>query len=159
MKGWRGHFAQLKEWEVRPEASFAVYGERGVIDLLCWHRERRALLVVELKTEIVDVNELIGTIDRKRRLSPAAAREHGWTPASVSVWVIVAAGRTNRRRLAAHQAMLGNAFPDDSGTAKRWLASPTGRLAALSTWRAASSPASLRLDTPRRIGRPRRSVA
>ncbi len=72
------HFEPLPEWLVRPEATFSVYGERGAVDLLCWHAGRRALLVVELKTEIVDVNELLGTLDRKRRLGPAAAKEHGW---------------------------------------------------------------------------------
>jgi transcriptional regulator with XRE-family HTH domain len=153
------HLAELKGWVVRPEATFSVYGERGAIDLLCWHEARRALLVVELKTEIVDVNELLGTLDRKRRLGPAAAREHGWAPATVSVWLIVAASRTNRRRTMAHRTMLGNAFPDDASAVKRWLASPTGRLAALSTWRLPDDRASgHRHDAPRRIRRPLRSV-
>ena len=43
-----------------PEVSFSIYGERGVIDILAWHPGRRALLIIELKTDIVDVNELVG---------------------------------------------------------------------------------------------------
>jgi len=153
------HFEPLPEWLVRPEATFSVYGERGAVDLLCWHEARRALLVVELKTEIVDVNELLGTLDRKRRLGPAAAKEHGWAPATVSVWLIVAASRTNRRRIVAHRTMLANALPDDASEVKRWLANPTGRLAALSTWRLPDDGASgRRLDAPRRIRRPQASV-
>ncbi len=62
----------------RPEVSFAVYGERGVIDILAWHPGERALLVIELKTEIVDIQDLIGTVDRKRRLARVVARDRGW---------------------------------------------------------------------------------
>ena len=71
----------LPAWILAPEVSFSIYGERGVIDILAWHPGRRALLVIELKTEIVDVNELIGTFDRKRRLAARIARERDWDPA------------------------------------------------------------------------------
>ena len=47
-------------WEVVPERSFSKWGERGVIDILGWHAPTRTLLIVELKTEIVDVQRLIG---------------------------------------------------------------------------------------------------
>jgi hypothetical protein len=115
--------------------------------------------VVELKTEIVDVNELLGTLDRKRRLAGAAAREFGWTPASVSVWLVVSAGRTNRRRIRAHRAMLANALPDDHSRVKRWLANPAGSLAALSSWSVAGDQAGPRPDAPRRIRKPSVTVA
>jgi transcriptional regulator with XRE-family HTH domain len=61
-------------WDVRPEVSFSIYGERGVIDLLAWRSSERALLVIELKTEIVDVGEMLGTLDRKARLATKVAR-------------------------------------------------------------------------------------
>jgi transcriptional regulator with XRE-family HTH domain len=153
------HFEPLREWVVRPEATFSVYGERGAVDLLCWHEMRRALLVVELKTEIVDVNELLGTLDRKRRLAGAVAREFGWAPASVSVWLVVSASRTNRRRVLVHRAMLANALPDDPSRVKRWLANPAGSLAALSTWRVPGDQTGPRPDAPRRIRKPPPAVA
>ncbi len=62
-------FGDLPEWIVEPEVSFSIYGERGIIDVLAWRPARRILLVIELKTEIVDVNETLGTLDRKRRLA------------------------------------------------------------------------------------------
>jgi hypothetical protein len=93
--------------------SFSIYGERGVIDLVAWHREREALCVIELKTAIADVNELVGIVDRKRRLAARIVADFGWRPARVSVWVIVAEGRTNRRRIQSHGAMLRAAFPLD----------------------------------------------
>jgi transcriptional regulator with XRE-family HTH domain len=77
-------------WQVEPEVSFSIYGERGFIDQLAWHAASAHLLVVELRTEIVDVNELLGTLDRKARLARTIASERGWRPEMVSVWLIVA---------------------------------------------------------------------
>ncbi len=125
---------QLPAWVLEPEVSFAVYGERGVIDILAWHQARRALLVIELKTDIVDVNDLVGGVDRKRRLARNVARERGWDAGSVSVWVIVAAGRTNRARITAHGAMLRAAYPTDGRVVKRWLRNPDNPVSALSMW-------------------------
>jgi transcriptional regulator with XRE-family HTH domain len=75
-----GMFASLNGWTAVPEVSYSIYGERGVIDILAWHAATRNVLVVELKTEIVDVQELIGRLDQKRRLAPRIARERGWVP-------------------------------------------------------------------------------
>ena len=83
---------ELPAWVLAPEVSFSIYGERGVIDILAWHPGLRALLVIELKTDIVDVNELVGTFDRKRRLAAQIAKERGWDPVSVSAWLIVGDG-------------------------------------------------------------------
>ncbi len=119
-------------WAVAPEASFSIYGERGVVDVLAWHGASRMLLVVELKSELVDIQELIGTLDRKRRLAPRIGRERGWDPVDLAAWVVVAEGRTNRRHAAAHRAVLRTAFPDDGHRLRSWLASPDGPVNGLS---------------------------
>ena len=130
-----GWFAtDLPEWILVPEVSFAVFAERGVIDILAWHPGRRALLIIELKTDIVDVNELIGTMDVRRRLARTIARERGWDPVTISTWAIVAGGRTNQARMTAHRSMLRNAFPVDGRSMRRWLRAPTSAAHALSTW-------------------------
>jgi hypothetical protein len=72
------NFLERPGWLAEPEISFAIYGERGIIDILAWHAGRQMLLVIELKTDIADVNELVGTLDRKRRLAGNVARERGW---------------------------------------------------------------------------------
>lgn len=100
-------------WVVVAEVSFAIYGERGVVDLLAWHEAARTLVVIELKTAIVDVNELIGTLDRKRRLAARIASERGWTARSIGVWLIVGDSRTNRRRVSDHRTILGSGLPRD----------------------------------------------
>lgn len=130
-------FRELPDWVTEPEVSFAVYRERGVIDILAWHPGRRMLLVIELKTDIADVNELVGTVDRKRRLAIQVAAERGWPvgkDTAVSVWVIVAAGPTNRRRVQAHGAMLRAAFPSDGRSIAGWLRNPGRPIRALSFW-------------------------
>ncbi len=69
---------ELPSWILAPEVSFSIFGERGIIDILAWHPGRRALLVIELKTDIVDVNDLLGTMDQRRRLARQIALDRGW---------------------------------------------------------------------------------
>ncbi len=130
-------FRELPGWVMRPEVSFAVYRERGVVDILAYHAGRRMLLVIELKTDIADVNELVGTVDRKRRLAVRIAGGLGWSVDSgtrVATWVIVADGATNRRRIAAHRSMLRAAFPSDGRVMAGWLRDPINPVQALSIW-------------------------
>lgn len=124
-------FGSLDGWLAEPEVSFSIYGERGVIDVFAWHAATRSLLVVELKTEFVDVNELMGTLDRKRRLAPVVAQDRGWAPLSVSTWVLVADSRTNRRVVAAHVLVLRSKLPVDGRTMRAWVRGPVGRVDAL----------------------------
>jgi transcriptional regulator with XRE-family HTH domain len=119
-------------WLLAPEATFAIYGERGVIDILAFHPPTGALLVIELKTALIDVQQLLGAVDRYRRLAAKVARERGWQPQSVGVWVAMRDTKTNRRRAAEHASVLGLALPDDGRSVRRWLRAPTGSLAALS---------------------------
>jgi hypothetical protein len=112
--------------------SFSIYGERGIIDILAWHPGRRILLVIELKTEFVDINELMGSVDRKQRLAWKIARERGWDPVAVGTWVVLPDNRTNRRALAAHETALRAKFPADGRLVRRWLRDPSGRVDALS---------------------------
>ena len=123
--------ATFPGWDVRPEISFSEFGERGVIDLLCWHSSTRALLVVEIKTELVDFGELLGTLDQKQRLARAIGRRVGWDGAIVSSCLLVADSMTNRRRAAEHGALLRSALPNDSRELVRWFKSPVGAVRAL----------------------------
>jgi transcriptional regulator with XRE-family HTH domain len=100
-------------WVVVGEVSFSVYGERGIYDLLAWHEVSGSLVVIELKTAIVDVDELLGTLDRKRRLALRIAGDRGWAAKSVCAWLVVGESRTNRRRVAEHHTLLTSALPLD----------------------------------------------
>ena len=126
--------SDLPGWVVVPEVSFSFYGERGVIDLLAFHAPTGSLLVIELKTLIVDINELVGTLDRKARLARRIASERGWAATSVSRWAIVTRDKTNSRRASVHRSVLRAAYPDDGRRMRSWLRAPAGRVSALSTW-------------------------
>ncbi|MEO5963966.1 MAG: helix-turn-helix domain-containing protein [Candidatus Limnocylindrales bacterium] len=125
-------FASLPDWVAVPEVTFAIFGERGAIDLIAWHAASRSLLVIELKTEIVDVQAMVATLDRKVRLAGQIARDRGWVPATVSSWLVVADGPTNRRHVQAHVAMLRAAYPVDGRSIAGWLRRPVDPIAALS---------------------------
>ncbi len=124
--------SSIPGWAFVPEVSFSEYGERGIIDIFAWHAASRTLLVIELKTEIVEVQETVGTLDRKRRLAAKIGAARGWRPAAVAAWLIVAESSANRRRVAAHRTMLRAAFPNDGREMRRWLLSPVGAPVALS---------------------------
>jgi transcriptional regulator with XRE-family HTH domain len=124
--------AGLDGWASAPEVSFSIYGERGVIDILCWHAATRTLLVIELKTELADVQATVGTLDRKVRLASRIASERGWQPLVVACWLLIAEGATNRRRVEAHRTMLRNAFPVDGRSMAAWLRAPSGPVRAMS---------------------------
>jgi transcriptional regulator with XRE-family HTH domain len=126
--GWIG---AMPGWEVRPEVSFSEFGERGVIDLLCWHDRARVLLVVELKTELVEFGDLLAVLGMKHRLGPKIGRQFGWDPVAVSSCLLVADSMTNRRRAAAHVGLLHAPLPQDGRELVRWLKAPVGSIRAL----------------------------
>jgi transcriptional regulator with XRE-family HTH domain len=120
-------------WEVAPETSFSIFGERGSIDVLAWHPARLMLLVVEVKSRIVDIQALLAGIDRKRRLAARVALERGWEPgAGTSMWLAVADTRTNHRRLADHARTIRAVLPGDGRGIGAWLLDPSERGAFLS---------------------------
>jgi transcriptional regulator with XRE-family HTH domain len=125
-------FADLDGWVAIPEVSFAHFGERGVVDIVAWHATSRIVLIVELKTSIVDVNNLMSSMDVRSRRAWQIARDHGWEPTAVAMWVVVAPGRSNARILADHSTVMRAKFPADGRSMRRWLSRPSGGLAALS---------------------------
>lgn len=145
-------FVELDGWQAVPEVSFNEFGERGIIDILAWHASTRIVLVVELKTVIVDINDLMSTMDKRRRLALKIADDLGWNAARVATWVVVAPGRSNDRALAEHATVLRAKFPGDGRSMRRWLARPTGEIAALSFLpKARFSDLGRDARTPRRV--------
>jgi transcriptional regulator with XRE-family HTH domain len=125
-------FESLPAWSAIPEATYSVYGERGVVDWVAWHAETRTLLIVELKTALVDVNDLLGAMNRRSRLATQIAAPYGWAPTQVATWLVLEDGRTNRRHVAQHASVLRAAFPDDGRTIRGWLRNPSRPIQCLS---------------------------
>jgi transcriptional regulator with XRE-family HTH domain len=152
-----GRLRRLAGWQFVAEASYAVYGERGSVDLLAWHAGLQSVLVIELKSELLDLQDLLATLDRKRRLAPVIARQRGWSPRVVSTWVILEESHGNRRRVATHRAVLRHAFPADARVMTRWLARPEGAVAGLSFLTIARATNAKRPVAPLRRVAPRRA--
>jgi transcriptional regulator with XRE-family HTH domain len=129
-------------WVVDPEVSFSLYGERGMVDLLAWHAATSHVVVIELKTEFVDINEMLGTLDRKRRLARSIAAARGWRPVLVSVWLIIEDSHTNRRHAAEHRTLLRAALPLDGRHLRPFLARPVEATLGMAFWPSANARSS-----------------
>lgn len=119
--------ARAPGWVSAAEVSYSIYGERGVIDRLGFHVERRMLAVFEIKADLADPAGLVSQVDRYRRLAPTIAAERGWHASRVSCWAVIADTDTNRRRLAAHHALVRGAFPVSGRSFGAWLRDPASR--------------------------------
>jgi len=138
---------RLLGWEVAIEVTYAEYGERGSIDVLGLLPARRAVLVVEVKTDIPSIEGTGRKLDEKGRLAPKIVLDRfGWRPDAVGrVLVIPDTGRL--RRIASSSAM-SVMLPTDAVAVRRWLRAPIGPLAA--TWFLPN----IRVRNPRRISGP-----
>jgi transcriptional regulator with XRE-family HTH domain len=110
-------------WSVEAEVTFNHFGERGSIDLLAWDADARTLVMIEVKTAIVDVQALLAGVDRKARISWAIAAERGWAPVAIVPALLVAEGSTARRRLREHSAVFAR-FASRGRAAAAWLRRP-----------------------------------
>jgi hypothetical protein len=112
-------------WLVLTEVSFNRYGDRGRYDLLAWQPRLRILLVIEIKTELVDVQALVGGLDVKVRVGPVVARQLGWEARSAVVPLLIMSDRsTNRDRIARLGSLFGR-FSLHGRSAVGWLRNPS----------------------------------
>jgi transcriptional regulator with XRE-family HTH domain len=113
-------------WEAVPERTFNVWGEKGSVDVLAWNPDYAALLTVEVKTRLADMQDLLSTIDRKRRLAPTLARNFNWKPRLVGT-VLVFPGETwARNAVARFEPLFAATLPKRTIEVRRWLKRPAG---------------------------------
>jgi hypothetical protein len=124
-------FLRASGWDVSVEVSFSVWGERGSIDILAFHRLTRIVLVVEVKSVVPDSQATLHGLDRKARLAPEIARERGWACRGVARLLVVGDSTTSRRRIAEFASLYAAALPDRGSQVRRWLRNPSGALAGL----------------------------
>lgn len=125
LQNWLAAMLRQHGWSVLVEHSFNHYGERGRIDVLAYHPIDRVLLIVEVKTRIDDVGDVLGRLDVKRRVAPILAPEHQWQPSAVVPMLLILEQRTNRRRVANHGSVFAG-YPMRAQAATAWLRRPRG---------------------------------
>jgi transcriptional regulator with XRE-family HTH domain len=118
-------------WIVLPEHTFSIWGERGSIDVLAWHPGRRALLCIECKTKLPDLQDVLSTMDRKRRLAREIAKLEGWDPAFIGSVLTVPDQKWARNAVRRSAAVFDAALPARTVETRRWLACPSGDLRAI----------------------------
>ncbi len=116
-------------WETTAEFTFNRYGDRGSVDVLAWHSMRRAVLIVEVKTSLNNLQELLARLDRKTRVVPGiVATEKGWRALSVGTVLLVAEESGMRRPIARHAATFSSTLPARNLEVRHWIADPAGPL-------------------------------
>lgn len=120
-------------WLIRVEVSFSRYGERGRIDLLAFHPAQRVLLVIEVKSELVDVQGLLGTLDQKARLGRFVASRFGWEGRHVIPAIVFLEHSATRKRLAMVDALFDR-FSLRGRPALSWLREPTAPMPSGLLW-------------------------
>ena len=123
---------QLKQagWEAVVEFSFNVFGERGSVDVLGWHAPTRTLLIVEVKSRLMDLQELLLSLGRKLRLVPdAVRRDLGWDAAFVGRILVVPGSSETRTILARHRSIFDSSLPVSTTELRRWIRAPNGPIA------------------------------
>lgn len=118
---------RMGAWRSEAEVSFNWYGDRGRCDAVAFHEPTGTLMIVEIKTRLVDLQEMLGQLDVKVRMGPQIARQLGWpVPARVVPCLLVADSGTARRIVRTHPELFAR-FNLRGHGASRWLADPTSR--------------------------------
>jgi transcriptional regulator with XRE-family HTH domain len=119
----------IRGWATVPEYSFSHFGERGSVDVLAWNEAARALLIVEVKTRVWDLQAMLASLDRKRRLVPElAAGTVGWRPLFIGVVLVLNDGSSSRAVVAKRAATFRAVLPDRQLVVRNWLDRPEGHL-------------------------------
>jgi transcriptional regulator with XRE-family HTH domain len=110
-------------WLTWAEVSFNHFGDRGRCDLVAWHPGRKVLMLIEVKTRVGNLHELLGALDVKSRLGSVIADQLGladrswWCPAWSSSNTAPTAGSCAvTRRSFDHLASEGGRHSNDSAS-------------------------------------------
>jgi transcriptional regulator with XRE-family HTH domain len=148
-------------WQVLQELTYAVYGERGSIDLVGVREQSRVAVVMEIKGDLVSWEETQRRFDTKVRLLPGILQERlGWRPRVVGAVIVLDESMTNRRRIDALGRAAVQVYPAGGREVRKWLKQPDGPLRGL--WFLSSSRAqngSERRGGSHRVRRPSRRTS
>lgn len=119
-------------WETAIEYSFNYYGDRGSVDVLAWRAEQRALLIVETKSRLADLQATCRSLDTKARVVPkTAAEDRGWRASVVGVVLVLQESSRERAAVARRAAIFSAGFPARNMELREWLGRPARPLRGL----------------------------
>ena len=89
------------------EGSFSEWGERGRVDLLAFDPSTGTFVIVEVKTQLLDLQDLFGSLNVKERLAATVAERRRWKLRRQTVLLAVADTSANRE-IVAHPALFAD---------------------------------------------------
>jgi hypothetical protein len=92
---------------------------------LAWHPATATLLIVEVKTALIDMQQMLGSLDVRTRLAHRIARERGWTAEQVATLLAIADTDAARGQVSRHTSLLAS-FSLRGRPARAWLSAPAG---------------------------------
>jgi transcriptional regulator with XRE-family HTH domain len=117
-------------WTIIPEYTFNHFGDRGSVDILAFHAASGTLLIVEVKSRIHDLQDLLARLATKVRVVPGlVAHERGWQVLHVARLIVVPGTTANRSVVSRHRAIFDASFPARGTQIRRWLQAPSSALA------------------------------
>jgi transcriptional regulator with XRE-family HTH domain len=111
-------------WTATAEVTFAFGRESGAVDVLGWRADSRAMLLVEVKSEIADLQDLLATFDRKRRLASAIARDRNLRPLLIGSVIGLPEETQARNAVERNRQILDQTYPARTLQVRRWLRQP-----------------------------------
>jgi len=90
------------------EASFSEWGERGRIDLLAFDPATGTLVIVEAKTQLLDLQDLFGGLNVKERLAETIAQRRGWKVTRCVTVLAVASTAASRTVVREHPSLFSD---------------------------------------------------
>jgi transcriptional regulator with XRE-family HTH domain len=119
-------------WHVRLEYGFNHFGERGSVDIVAWHAMTRTLLLIEVKSRLADLQELLATFARKLRIVPRlVADSERWAPLHVGRLIVLPGTHANRAAVERHANIFEATYPARAAEVHRWLRRPVGAIAGI----------------------------
>ena len=120
-------------WHVAIEVTYSDFGDRGSVDVLAARRDLQAIVIVEVKSELVAIESTLRKLDEKVRIAQESlGRERfGFRPRLVGRLLVLPSTNRARRRVARSSDVLDIAFPDRAGRVRSWLSAPVGSLAGI----------------------------
>jgi len=118
-------------WVVASEVEITGSAGPGWIDVLGWDPLSRALLVIEIKTEIIDFGRIQRTLGWYQSRAGDAARHFGWSARTVSSALLLLDSRAVADRLRDNRDLARLAFPERARELEGFIRDPARRKAGL----------------------------
>ena len=98
-------------WVTATEVEIVTGSSRGWIDVLAYRARDGLLLVIEIKTDLVDIGMVLRQVSWYERAAWDAARRQGWLPREAIGAVLVLATQRTHERVAENREVLRQSFP------------------------------------------------